>query len=96
MNAAILLVSTFGVAFALGLQSLNVNGGQRLLATLTSFAMGGGLRAVGVGGVQLTAGAPILADADGIVEVPADAASRLLHIGYELALDPKPTGKAAA
>ncbi|HLX30765.1 MAG TPA: hypothetical protein VKV24_19995 [Casimicrobiaceae bacterium] len=40
MTALILFASTFGVVFALGLQSLNVNGGHRLLAAMTSFAIG--------------------------------------------------------
>lgn len=37
---ALLFVSTFVVVFALGLQSLNVNGGHRALAFVTSFAIG--------------------------------------------------------
>lgn len=40
MTAALLFAATFGVVFALGLQSLNVNGGHRLLAFTTSFAIG--------------------------------------------------------
>jgi hypothetical protein len=40
MQAALLFCSTFVVVFALGLQSLNVNGGHRLLAVLTSFLIG--------------------------------------------------------
>lgn len=39
-TAAILFLSTFAVVFALGLQSLNVNGGHRLLAFCTSFLIG--------------------------------------------------------
>jgi hypothetical protein len=41
LTAALLFASTFAVVFALGLQSLNVNGGHRLLAFVTSFAIGG-------------------------------------------------------
>lgn len=40
-TAALLFGATFAVVFALGLQSLNVNGGHRLLAVLTSFCIGG-------------------------------------------------------
>lgn len=40
MTALLLFASTFAVVFALGLQSLNVNGGHRLMAFLTSFAIG--------------------------------------------------------
>lgn len=40
MTALALLASTFGLVFALGLQSLNVNGGHMRLAFLTSFAIG--------------------------------------------------------
>ena len=40
MTAAWLLLATFFVVFALGLQSLNVNGGHRLLAVLTSLVIG--------------------------------------------------------
>lgn len=42
MTALILFVSTFVLVFALGLQSLNVNGGHRLGAFLTSFVISGG------------------------------------------------------
>ena len=41
MNALILFVSTFVLVFALGLQSLNVNGGHYRAAFFTSFAIGG-------------------------------------------------------
>lgn len=40
-QALLLFVCTFGIVFALSLQSLNVMGGHRLLAFLTSFAIGG-------------------------------------------------------
>lgn len=40
MTALALFASTFGLVFALGLQSLNVNGGHMRLAFLTSFAIG--------------------------------------------------------
>lgn len=40
MNALLLFVSTFGLVFALGLQSLNVNGGHRWAAFFTSFGIG--------------------------------------------------------
>lgn len=40
MNALIILACTFGVVLALGLQSLNVNQGKRLLAFCTSFLIG--------------------------------------------------------
>ncbi len=40
MNALILFVSTWALVLFLGLQSLNVNGGHRLLACLTSFGIG--------------------------------------------------------
>lgn len=40
MTAMILFSATFGTVLALGLQSLNVNGGHRLLAALTSFMIG--------------------------------------------------------
>lgn len=40
MNAAILFFATFIVVLALGIQSLNVNGGHRFLAAMTSFAIG--------------------------------------------------------
>lgn len=35
-----LFLATFALVLALGLQSLNVNGGHRLLAALTSFGIG--------------------------------------------------------
>lgn len=41
MNELWLFVSTFVLVFALGLQSLNVNGGHYLAAFLTSFLIGG-------------------------------------------------------
>ena len=40
MNALILFVSPWALVLFLGLQSLNVNGGHRLLACLTSFGIG--------------------------------------------------------
>jgi predicted outer membrane lipoprotein len=40
MTALLLFAATFGVVFALGLQSLNVNGGHRMLAFVTSFGIG--------------------------------------------------------
>jgi hypothetical protein len=40
-DAFLLFVATFGVVFALGLQSLNVNGGHRAMAFATSFVIGG-------------------------------------------------------
>ncbi len=40
MTALIIFVSTFGVVVALGLQSLNVNGGHKLAAALTSLVIG--------------------------------------------------------
>ncbi len=40
MTAVALFASTFALVFALGLQSLNVNGGHRWLAFGTSFAIG--------------------------------------------------------
>lgn len=40
MTALLLFAATCGTVLALGLQSLNVNGGHRLLAALTSFAIG--------------------------------------------------------
>ena len=42
MNALALFVSTFVLVFALGLQSLNVNGRHYALAFFTSFAIGAG------------------------------------------------------
>jgi hypothetical protein len=39
-TAALLFCSTFAVVFALGLQSLNVNGGHKAMAFVTSFAIG--------------------------------------------------------
>lgn len=41
MTAAALLISTYALVFALGLQSLNVNGGHYRAAFLTSLAIGG-------------------------------------------------------
>lgn len=41
MNELWLFASTFVLVFALGLQSLNVNGGHYLAAFLTSFLIGG-------------------------------------------------------
>jgi len=41
MSAAALLLSTYALVFALGLQSLNVNGGHYRAAFLTSLAIGG-------------------------------------------------------
>ena len=41
MNEALLFGSTFVAVFALGLQSLNVNGGHAFAAFLTSFVIGG-------------------------------------------------------
>ncbi|WP_421885203.1 hypothetical protein [Methylibium sp.] len=40
MIALALFASTFVLVMALGIQSLNVNGGHRLLACATSFAIG--------------------------------------------------------
>lgn len=40
MTAVLLFTATFSLVFALGLQSLNVNGGHRMLAALTSFGIG--------------------------------------------------------
>lgn len=40
MNALILFAATYAVVLFLGLQSLNVNGGHKLLAVLTSFGIG--------------------------------------------------------
>ncbi len=40
MKALIILACTFGVVLALGLQSLNVNGGHKLMAFCTSFLIG--------------------------------------------------------
>lgn len=39
-NTLLILACTFGVVLALGLQSLNVNGGHHLMAAVTSFAIG--------------------------------------------------------
>lgn len=39
-QALIIFVCTFGTVFALGLQSLNVNGGHMALAFLNSFVIG--------------------------------------------------------
>ena len=39
-TALLLFAATFGVVFALGLQSLNVNGGHRVMAFCTSFCIG--------------------------------------------------------
>jgi hypothetical protein len=41
VNELILFASTFALVFALGLQSLNVNGGHYRAAFLTSFIIGG-------------------------------------------------------
>jgi len=41
MNEIYLFCSTFVLVFALGLQSLNVNGGYYVRAFLTSFVIGG-------------------------------------------------------
>ena len=41
MTAAALLLSTYALVFAIGLQSLNVNGGHYRAAFLTSLAIGG-------------------------------------------------------
>lgn len=41
MTEAILFTSTYALVFALGLQSLNVNGGHYKAAFLTSFIIGG-------------------------------------------------------
>lgn len=40
MNALFIFLSTYSVVLFLGLQSLNVNGGHKLLAVLTSFGIG--------------------------------------------------------
>lgn len=40
MNAIFIFAATFAVVLFLGLQSLNVNGGHKLLAVLTSFGIG--------------------------------------------------------
>jgi hypothetical protein len=42
MTALILFASTFATVLALGLQSLNVNGGHRAMAFCTSFLIGAG------------------------------------------------------
>ena len=39
MTELALFVSTFGLVFCLGLQSLNVNGGHKMLAALTSLGI---------------------------------------------------------
>lgn len=41
VTSAALFISTFVLVFALGLQSLNVNGGHYVAAFVTSFAIGG-------------------------------------------------------
>jgi hypothetical protein len=41
MTALILFISTYALVFALGLQSLNVNGGHYKAAFFTSFIIGG-------------------------------------------------------
>lgn len=40
MSALVIFACTYGVVLALGLQSLNVNGGHRLMAFSTSFVIG--------------------------------------------------------
>ncbi len=40
MNALILLLATFALVLFLGLQSLNVNGGHRLMSAITCFGIG--------------------------------------------------------
>lgn len=40
MNALFLFFATFALVLFLGLQSLNVNGGHRLLSSITSFGIG--------------------------------------------------------
>lgn len=40
MSALFLFLSTYALVLFLGLQSLNVNGGHRLLSALTSFGIG--------------------------------------------------------
>ncbi len=40
MSALLLFASTFALVLFLGLQSLNVNGGHRLLSFVTSFGIG--------------------------------------------------------
>lgn len=40
MSALLLFAATFALVLFLGLQSLNVNGGHRLLSALTSFGIG--------------------------------------------------------
>jgi hypothetical protein len=40
VNALLLFASTFALVLFLGLQSLNVNGGHRLLSFVTSFGIG--------------------------------------------------------
>ena len=42
MTELALFVSTFGLVFCLGIQSLNVNGGHYVAAFITSFAIGAG------------------------------------------------------
>lgn len=42
MTALILFASTYATVLALGLQSLNVNRGHRVLAACTSFGIGAG------------------------------------------------------
>jgi hypothetical protein len=42
MSEVALFASTFVMVFALGLQSLNVNGGHYVAAVFTSFAIAGG------------------------------------------------------
>lgn len=42
MTALLVFASTFLAVFTLGLQSLNVNQGERLLASVTSLAIGSG------------------------------------------------------
>ena len=42
MTEIALFVSTFGLVFCLGIQSLNVNGGHYVAAFITSFAIGAG------------------------------------------------------
>jgi hypothetical protein len=39
-NTLFIFACTFGVVVALGLQSLNVNGGHHIMAALNSFAIG--------------------------------------------------------
>lgn len=78
MNALYLFSATFALVLFLGLQSLNVNGGHRMLSALTSF---------GIGAANITI-LKIMPGPTGLMEVAAYLCGGPLGILTSMAIHP--------